>query len=51
MPGVSSLAGFVHDRSGRLLVFALDADRAVGTFAAEAALDAVIGALAKCGCR
>ena len=48
---VSSLAGFVHDRSGRLLVFALDADRAVGTFAAEAALDDVVRALAQCGCR
>lgn len=47
---VSSLAGFVRDDSGRLLVFALDADRAVGTLAADAALDDVVGALAGCGC-
>ena len=36
---VSSLAGMVRDKSGRLLVFSFDADRAVGTFGAEAALD------------
>jgi D-alanyl-D-alanine carboxypeptidase/D-alanyl-D-alanine-endopeptidase (penicillin-binding protein 4) len=48
---VSSLSGFVHDKSGRLLVFSLDADRAVGTFAADAALDDIVGALASCGCK
>lgn len=47
---VSSLAGLVHDKSGRLLVFAFDADRAVGTSGAEAALDALAAALARCGC-
>jgi D-alanyl-D-alanine carboxypeptidase/D-alanyl-D-alanine-endopeptidase (penicillin-binding protein 4) len=51
LSGVSSLAGFVHDRSGRLLIFSLDADRAVSTVAADAALDRVVAALAACGCR
>ena len=48
---VSSLAGLVQDRSGRLLAFSFDADRAVGTIAAEAALDALVSALGHCGCR
>jgi D-alanyl-D-alanine carboxypeptidase/D-alanyl-D-alanine-endopeptidase (penicillin-binding protein 4) len=47
---VSSLAGMVRDRSGALLLFSLDADRAVGTFGAEAALDALTSALSRCGC-
>ena len=50
--GVTTLAGYVHDRSGRLLVFSLDADRTPsgGTHAAEQALDRIVGALATCGC-
>jgi D-alanyl-D-alanine carboxypeptidase/D-alanyl-D-alanine-endopeptidase (penicillin-binding protein 4) len=48
---VSSLAGLVQDRSGRLLAFSFDADRAVGTIGAEAALDALVTALGHCGCR
>ena len=51
LTGVSSLAGLVRDRSGRLLVFAMDADRTRDTPDAEAALDAVVGALSGCGCR
>jgi D-alanyl-D-alanine carboxypeptidase/D-alanyl-D-alanine-endopeptidase (penicillin-binding protein 4) len=47
---VASLAGFVHDKSGRLIIFSLDSDRAVNTFAADAAMDQVVGALADCGC-
>ncbi len=51
LTGVSSIAGYVHDRSGRLLVFAFDADRAGATGAAEVALDRMAAALAGCGCR
>jgi D-alanyl-D-alanine carboxypeptidase/D-alanyl-D-alanine-endopeptidase (penicillin-binding protein 4) len=50
LTGVSSLAGTVHDRSGSTLLFALDADRAPDTAAAEAALDKVVAVLAACGC-
>jgi D-alanyl-D-alanine carboxypeptidase/D-alanyl-D-alanine-endopeptidase (penicillin-binding protein 4) len=45
LSGVSSLAGFVHDRSGRLLLFSFDADRALSTSAADAALDGIVVAL------
>jgi D-alanyl-D-alanine carboxypeptidase/D-alanyl-D-alanine-endopeptidase (penicillin-binding protein 4) len=53
LSSVSSLAGVVQDRSGRLLAFALMADQvsATGTLAAEDALDAVAARLAGCGCR
>jgi D-alanyl-D-alanine carboxypeptidase/D-alanyl-D-alanine-endopeptidase (penicillin-binding protein 4) len=51
MTGVSTLAGVVHDRSGRLLAFVLMADRTRSTFAAEAAEDAIVTRLARCGCR
>jgi serine-type D-Ala-D-Ala carboxypeptidase/endopeptidase (penicillin-binding protein 4) len=51
LSAVSSLAGLVQDRSGRMLAFSFDADRAVGTLGAEAALDALVTALAQCGCR
>ncbi len=54
LTGVSSLAGLVHTRDGRLLAFALIADRvpagAAATDAADAALDAVAATLARCGC-
>jgi serine-type D-Ala-D-Ala carboxypeptidase/endopeptidase (penicillin-binding protein 4) len=50
LTGVSSLAGMVHDASGRLLVFALIADRVPATSPAEAALDRVAATLAGCGC-
>ena len=52
LTGVSSLAGAVRDRTGRLLVFALDADRAPpgASYYADRALDAVVAALAACGC-
>lgn len=50
LTGVSALAGFVHDRSGRLLVFAFIADRTTSTASAEAALDALVARLANCGC-
>jgi serine-type D-Ala-D-Ala carboxypeptidase/endopeptidase (penicillin-binding protein 4) len=53
LDGVSSLAGLVRGADGRLLVFAVVADRvpAGGTLPAEAALDEAAAALTKCGCR
>jgi len=50
--GITTLSGYVRDRSGRLLVFSMDADRTPigGTRAAEYALDAVVTAIASCGC-
>jgi D-alanyl-D-alanine carboxypeptidase/D-alanyl-D-alanine-endopeptidase (penicillin-binding protein 4) len=50
LTGVSALAGTVHDRDGRLLLFAFVADRAPGTAVAEASLDALAARLAQCGC-
>ena len=52
LTGISSLAGLVRGAGGRLLVFAVVADRVspAGTLGAEAALDSVAAALARCGC-
>jgi D-alanyl-D-alanine carboxypeptidase/D-alanyl-D-alanine-endopeptidase (penicillin-binding protein 4) len=54
LTSVSTLAGLVQDKGGRLLAFALMADRvgpsAADTDAAEAALDRVASTLASCGC-
>jgi D-alanyl-D-alanine carboxypeptidase/D-alanyl-D-alanine-endopeptidase (penicillin-binding protein 4) len=52
LTGVSSLAGLVRGAGGRLLAFAVVADRVspAGTLGAEAALDSVAAALARCGC-
>ncbi|WP_235928126.1 D-alanyl-D-alanine carboxypeptidase/D-alanyl-D-alanine-endopeptidase [Goekera deserti] len=50
--GVNALAGTVLTADGRLLVFAVLADGAVGGLdPTEAALDRVAAALAGCGCR
>ncbi len=49
--GVTSLAGTVVDADGRLLVFAVLADRVPTTAGGRAALDRVAAALAGCGCR
>ena len=55
LTSLSALAGVVHDTAGRLLVFAVIADRvgakATDTEAAEAAIDQVAATLARCGCR
>ncbi len=55
LTAVSTLAGIVHAADGRLLVFALLADRVapglLATRAAEAALDRIAATLAGCGCR
>jgi D-alanyl-D-alanine carboxypeptidase/D-alanyl-D-alanine-endopeptidase (penicillin-binding protein 4) len=54
LTSVSTLAGLVQDQEGRLLAFALMADRVgpsdADTAAAEAALDRVAATLARCGC-
>jgi D-alanyl-D-alanine carboxypeptidase/D-alanyl-D-alanine-endopeptidase (penicillin-binding protein 4) len=54
LTGVSALAGLVHDMDGRLILFAVIADRVpggdAGTAASDAALDRVAAALAGCGC-
>ena len=53
LDGVSSLAGLVRGSGGRLLAFAVVADRVQpgGTRPAEAALDEVAATLARCACR
>lgn len=53
LTAVSSLAGVVHDSDGRLLVFALIADRVPDDLTpyAEGALDVVVTRLSACGCR
>jgi D-alanyl-D-alanine carboxypeptidase/D-alanyl-D-alanine-endopeptidase (penicillin-binding protein 4) len=52
LSGVHSLAGYVTDRSGTPIAFAVMTDRtkSVNPFATEAALDRVVAALADCAC-
>jgi D-alanyl-D-alanine carboxypeptidase/D-alanyl-D-alanine-endopeptidase (penicillin-binding protein 4) len=52
LSGVHSLAGYVQDRNGVPIAFAVMADAAkdISDVAAEAALDAVPAALAECAC-
>lgn len=53
LPGVSSLAGTVVTRDGRLLVFTIinNGEQPRGPLAARADLDRIVTALADCGCR
>ncbi|HET8599060.1 MAG TPA: D-alanyl-D-alanine carboxypeptidase/D-alanyl-D-alanine-endopeptidase [Segeticoccus sp.] len=51
LPGVSALAGTVVDHDGRLLVFALIANKSANPIETRAALDRVVGTLSDCGCR
>jgi D-alanyl-D-alanine carboxypeptidase/D-alanyl-D-alanine-endopeptidase (penicillin-binding protein 4) len=52
LTGVHSLAGYITDRSGTPMVFAVMTDRtkAINPFVTEAALDRVAAALARCSC-
>ncbi|MEV0527168.1 D-alanyl-D-alanine carboxypeptidase/D-alanyl-D-alanine-endopeptidase [Streptomyces sp. NPDC050439] len=51
LTGVNTLAGTVVDTEGRLLVFAFMTTGTTDPKAAQAALDAMASAVAKCGCR
>ena len=51
LTGVSSLAGGVVDRDGRLLVFAFTTNSASDVFSARASLDDAATVLARCGCQ
>lgn len=51
LTGVSSLAGTVVDREGRLLVFAFLTNSAVDIYDARAGLDIAATVLARCGCQ
>lgn len=47
---VSSLAGFMQSRSGRVLVFASIANEATSSFDAATQIDKIVAAAADCGC-
>jgi D-alanyl-D-alanine carboxypeptidase/D-alanyl-D-alanine-endopeptidase (penicillin-binding protein 4) len=50
LTGVNALAGTLLDRSGRLLAFAFEVSKAPDPAVTVAALDQLVGRLARCGC-
>ncbi|MEO7261834.1 MAG: D-alanyl-D-alanine carboxypeptidase/D-alanyl-D-alanine-endopeptidase [Jatrophihabitantaceae bacterium] len=53
LTGVSGMAGLLTDADGRLLVFSFVADQAPSAFetSSRAAVDSLVAALVRCGCR
>ena len=51
LTGVSSLAGTVKDRDGRLLVFVMMGNKVPSLFSARNSMDRIAASLAKCGCQ
>jgi D-alanyl-D-alanine carboxypeptidase/D-alanyl-D-alanine-endopeptidase (penicillin-binding protein 4) len=49
--GVNALAGYVTDKDGRLLAFAMVANGTPSKSAAESALDKLAFGISGCGCR
>ncbi len=50
LTGVSSLAGTIKDRSGRLLVFVMMGNKIPSIISARNSMDRMAASLAKCGC-
>ncbi len=50
LTGVSSLAGTIRDRSGRLLVFVMVGNKIPSLMGARNSMDRMAASLAKCGC-
>jgi len=50
LTGVSALAGTVQDRDGRILVFAMIADKVASLAKARETMDVIASRLATCGC-
>lgn len=48
--GISSLTGFVHTKSGRVLVFASIANEAKSSFEAASVIDRIAAKVESCGC-
>ena len=51
LTGVSSLAGTVQDADGRILVFAMIANKVTSLVQARETMDLIASRLATCGCR
>jgi D-alanyl-D-alanine carboxypeptidase/D-alanyl-D-alanine-endopeptidase (penicillin-binding protein 4) len=51
LTGVSGMAGLLTDADGRLLVFSFVADQAPFEGPSRVAVDSLVAALVRCGCR